>query len=194
MTARNGKRLAPFAVLTAGIALLVAAGGADAQPPAKGCGCMGGMMGGMMADMRSDMMLFHYLLAHREDVRRQVKKLSDGVETLTESDVPEVAGKIQEHVASMYKRLKEGRPIHMMMRDPLFAEIFRNAAKIKMVVEKTPKGVRVKETSDDPQVVALIQAHAEVVNGFIANGHAEMHRNHPVPAPKVRTMKDAATE
>jgi hypothetical protein len=40
----------------------------------------------------------------------------------------------------------------------------------------------VVETSTDPYVVKLLQAHAEVVNGFIANGHAEMMKNHPLPA------------
>jgi hypothetical protein len=30
--------------------------------------------------------------------------------------------------------------------------------------------------------VRLIQAHAEVVNRFLAHGMAEMHRDHPLPA------------
>jgi hypothetical protein len=41
--------------------------------------------------------------------------------------------------------------------------------------------VRVVETSEDPYVVALIQAHARVVSAFIANGRAEMMKNHAVP-------------
>jgi hypothetical protein len=40
----------------------------------------------------------------------------------------------------------------------------------------------VKETSDDPYVVKLIQAHAEVVSLFIKNGFDEARRNHEVPA------------
>ena len=105
--------------------------------------------------------------------------LPDGVETLTESDVPETAAKLREHVRSMYGRLEEGRPIHA--RDPLFAEIFRNADKIRMTLDDTEHGLRVRETSDDPYVAKLIQRHAEVVSGFLANGHAEMRKNHPLP-------------
>ena len=123
--------------------------------------------------------LFHYLLEHRGDVRRTVKLLDNGVETLTESDDPKVAAAIQEHVASMEKRVKENRPIHL--RDPLFAAVFGQAAKIKFVYEKTPQGMKVTETSDDAFAAKLIQAHAKVVSLFIENGFDEVRRNHEVP-------------
>lgn len=126
--------------------------------------------------------MFHYLLGRGTAIKRTVKKLADGVETLTESDDPEIAATIQKHVESMHKRVKEGRPIHM--RDPLFAAVFANAQKIKMQVEPTKKGVKVVETSNDPYVTKLIQAHAEVVNLFIANGFAEARTNHAVPKPE----------
>lgn len=48
--------------------------------------------------------------------------------------------------------------------------------------ENTPKGVKVIETSRDPYVARLIQAHAEVVSLFIENGRQEMMRSHEVPA------------
>jgi hypothetical protein len=126
-----------------------------------------------------DMELFHFLLDHRSEIRRSVEVLDDGVETLTESDDLEVAEKIRVHVASMYRRIEEDRPIHR--RDPLFAEIFRHADAITMTMEKTEKGIRVRETSTEPYVAKLIQAHADVVSRFIENGRAEMHKNHPVP-------------
>ena len=124
--------------------------------------------------------LFHELLQHRADIRREVKKLDRGVETLTESDKPEVAAAIQKHVASMEKRVKDKQPIHR--RDPLFAEVFRHANQIKFVYEKTKQGIRVTETSDDPYVVKLIQKHAEVVSLFVKNGFEEVHRNHDLPS------------
>jgi hypothetical protein len=137
-----------------------------AQPPGR-------------AEQAADMQLFHYLLSHGQDITRKVTKLDNGVETVTESDKPEVAAAIQKHVDSMHQRLKDKRPIHM--RDPLFAAIFRNADKIHMTVERTKGGVKVKETSDDKHVARIIQAHAEVLNLFIKNGHFEMRRNHAVP-------------
>jgi hypothetical protein len=128
---------------------------------------------------RADMQVFHYLLDHRNDITRKVKKLPDGVQTRTESDKPEVAKKIQEHVQAMHKRLTEGRPIHL--RDPLFREVFRHADKIEMKVEKTDKGVKVTETSKDPYVARLLQAHAKVVSQFLARGYQEVRKDHPVP-------------
>ncbi len=134
---------------------------------------------GMDAAHRADMELFHFLLDNRAKITRKVTNLADGVETVTESDDPEVVNKLQAHVESMYKRVEQGRPIHA--RDPLFAEIFRNADKIEMKLEKTDNGVKVVETSTDAYVAKLIQRHAEVVNLFIKNGHLEMRKNHALP-------------
>lgn len=128
---------------------------------------------------QADMQLFHYLLDHRKDITRQVKNLPNGIETVTESTDAKLVEKLQAHVASMHKRILEKRPIHA--RDPLFAEIFRNAGKITMKVENTKTGVKVTETSDDAYVAKLLQAHAEVVNLFLKNGRDEMRKDHPLP-------------
>ena len=150
----------------------------DAQPPGK----KGFGKGKNDPAMKADMDVFHDLLDHRKDIKRTVKDVDGGVETVTESAVPEVASKIKEHAAAMHKRVKDGKGIHL--RDPLFAEIFKHADRIEMTVEKTETGVRVKETSKDEYVAKLIRAHARVVNGFIENGHAEMRKDHPLPEKK----------
>jgi intracellular sulfur oxidation DsrE/DsrF family protein len=139
----------------------------------------GGQGRGPDARTRADQAVFHYLLEHHQEIRRMVNKTAQGVETLTESDNPEVTAKIQEHVTAMKARVEEGRGLRFW--DELFAAIFRNYKKIEMKVEKTEKGVRVTETSTDPFGVLLIQAHAEVVSGFVARGFAESSKNHPVP-------------
>ena len=133
----------------------------------------------------SDREVFHYLLQHHQQISRQVKELPNGVETVTESEVEEIADKIKEHVAWMEVRIKNAHPIRM--RDPLFAELFRHTDKIKMVHEETPNGVKVIETSDDPYVARLIKEHAKTVSGFVQNGFAEAAKNHPVPpAPSAK--------
>ena len=137
-----------------------------------------GMMGD--ADHRADMQVFQALFDHRAEITRKVTLRPDGIESVTESANPEVTKLLQAHVASMLARVREARPIHQ--RDPLFAEIFRYADRIEARYELTPTGVRVTETSRDPYVVKLLQAHAAVVDAFIANGHAEMMRDHPLPA------------
>ena len=147
--------------------------------PLLGQGRPGGR--GMMGDAAhaADMQLFHQLFAHRTEITRQVIAREDGIETVTESKNPEVTRLLQTHVASMLARVKEGRPIHQ--RDPLFVELFKNADQIAAKYEPTAGGVRVIETSKDGYVVKLLHAHAEVVSAFLANGMAEMMKNHPVP-------------
>jgi len=140
--------------------------------------------GGPDGQFAPDRDVFHYLLQNHDQIRRDVKNTKDGVTTLTESDKPEIAVKIQEHVAAMAERVEERRPIHM--RDPLFAEVFGHAEKIHLKYEKTAKGVRVVETSDDPYVVQLIQAHGGVVSLFVKNGFSEARTNHAVPGAQGR--------
>ncbi len=166
------KRLAARAVVVS-IGLLPGLLLAQPGPQGKGFGK------GMGADHRADMELFNSLLDHRSDITRKVSRLPNGIESVTESDDPKIVEKLQAHVASMHKRLEERRPIHA--RDPLFAAIFRNTGKISMKVENLGKGVRVVETSDDPYVARLIQAHAEVVSLFLKNGRTEMRKDHRPP-------------
>ena len=124
-------------------------------------------------------MCFIFCLANHEKITRQVTETANGVETLTESDDPEIVAKLQEHVASMYQRVENVQPIRM--RDPLYREIFKHADQIHMDLEKTEKGIRVTETADDEYVVKLIQAHAKVVSGFAEHGFAEARKNHEPP-------------
>jgi hypothetical protein len=153
-----------------------AAGQTPGSQAGEGCPMM---RGGAMADMQGDMADFHFLLDHRSDIRRSVTNLPDGVDTLTESDVPDVVDRLKIHVAAMYARLKAKRPIHQ--RDPLFREVFTHADQIDVTITPTANGLRVIETSSDPAVAKLVQAHAEVVNAFLKNGMSEMMKDHPVP-------------
>lgn len=116
---------------------------------------------GMMGDAThaADMQVFHQLFDHRTEITREVIKRENGIETVTESTNPDVVRLLQTHVESMLARVNEGRAIHR--RDPLFAELFRYASQIKATHEMTRDGVRVIETSADPYVVQLLQAHAD---------------------------------
>ncbi|MCB8933554.1 MAG: hypothetical protein M9921_14770 [Fimbriimonadaceae bacterium] len=134
---------------------------------------------GMGRGNQQDMATIHALLGNNTKIKRTVTKLKNGVETLTESSDPAVVAMIQAHAAAMQARLKQRRPIRQW--DPLFVELFANASKITFAMEKTERGVRVVETSKDPYVVTLIQWHAEGVNGFVKEGMAGMHKEHPAP-------------
>lgn len=68
------------------------------------------------------------------------------------------------------------------MMDPLFREIFQHHEKIEMQVEDVPGGVRVRETSDVPQVGALIRQHARrAVSEFVDRGMERAMRPTPLP-------------
>jgi hypothetical protein len=141
-----------------------------------GEGMMGGMMGGSMQDMSA----IHGLLSQHEKVRRSVKDLPDGVETVTTSDDPAIAKLIREHVWQMKSRVEEGRPIRQM--DPVFREIFAHHAHIHMKIEDVPGGVRVTETADEPHVVPLVRQHARrAVSEFVAEGMPRAMRPTPLP-------------
>ena len=157
-------------------------GAADAQ----------GFRGGRGHDDRhvADMEVFHFLLDNHQKIDRKVKDLPNGIESVTESNDPKVADKIKEHVDAMHWRIEEPSPIRR--RDPLFNELFRHASKIKMTVKETEKGVKVTETSDDPYVAKLLQAHALVVSKFVKDGFAEAMKNHPVPGKDVAVKSEKA--
>ena len=144
----------------------------ELQPKGKG-------PGGKDDAFATDRDTFHFLLENHKAIKRTVKKLDNGIETVTESDKPEVAKKIQEHVPAMYERLKSGKGVRYW--DPLFAEVFKHGKKMTMEIEKTEKGVKVTEKSDEADVVKIIQAHAEVVSKFVEKGFDEAHKAHPVP-------------
>ena len=159
-------------ILSAVLSLAATAGAAPQR---------GGGRGAMMHDPShgADMQVVQELFERRAEITRTVTVRPDGVETLTTSRSPALVRLLQAHVAAMLARVKEQRPIHQ--RDPLFGELFRHAAAIEARAEPVPDGIRVVETSTDPYVAKLIQAHADVVSRFIANGRAEMMTDHPVP-------------
>ena len=186
----NPSRRSFFASLILGVLGTFGVGDQEVQagpPPGRGrmnTGNHGGRKGmGMGASdpgMRADQSLIRTLLNGRSHIRRQIKMLPNGVETLTETDNPQLRAVLVQHVHSMKQRVEQVRPIHV--RDPLFAALFRNAKKISMMkVTETPRGVHVIETSNDPYTAKLIQAHAQVVSLFVKNGHLEVRKNHPVP-------------
>ncbi len=131
------------------------------------------------AGNRDDMRTIHALFDQHRQIRRTVTVIEQGVETLTEADDARTRALIVEHAQAMKNRLVRHQPIRMW--DPLFAALFRNADKIHMEVIPTLKGVKVVETSTDPDVVKLIRAHAEGVSEFVREGASVMHKSHQLP-------------
>jgi len=127
------------------------------------------------AGSAADMGLVHEMLVNNGKIKRSVARLPDGIRTVTESDDPGVARAIKTHVASMEKRLKDGKIFNLF--SPTLPVLFENKDKIKTVVETTERGSTVTQTSGDAKVVAALQAHALEVSELARDGMAAMMRN-----------------
>lgn len=151
----------------------------------KGCGRMqrgrgaGAGAGRGMMGHRSQMQNAHALIASHAEIERQVELLDDGVRTVTTSANPELVETLRRHVTEMKQMIEEGGRIRNW--DPLFATIFDHRDAIVMRVEEVEGGVAVTETSTDPAVAALIQAHAAKVDDFVARGPAAYRESTPLP-------------
>jgi hypothetical protein len=178
---KRSSKIAIAVVTTAGLGLAIAA--AFAHPGGMGPGMMMQGKGGPMAagmphgdaSFADDMRLVHAMLFDHEKIKRSVTNLPDGIRTVTESEDAGIARAIKAHVASMEKRLNEGRIFNLF--SPTLPVLFENKDKIKTVVETTETGSIVTQTSGDPKVVAALQAHAIEVSELARDGMAAMMRN-----------------
>ncbi len=134
-------------------------------------------MGGGRGAMQSAMSLVHEF---RGSIERTVVEIDQGVVTTTVSPGdPDAARMLVQHVNKMKRLLESGGRVRAW--DPLFREIFDRYEEIDMLVEPIDGGVRVTETSNDPEVAKLIQAHARKVDEFLARGPAAVHEATPLP-------------
>lgn len=108
------------------------------------------------------------LLDAHASIRRTVWHNQTMVGAVTESDDPKVSAKIKEHTMAMQTRMKAGASVRNW--DPVFAEMFEKHGAMKLEVVETEKGVRITETSDDPEALALLRSHAMGVSEFIREG------------------------
>ncbi len=80
----------------------------------------------------------------------------------------------------MKQRVESGHG--MRWWDPTFSELFKHHDKIVMQIEDLDCGVRVRETSTDPDVAQLIRQHAiRGVSEFVAEGHRRAREETPLP-------------
>ena len=143
--------------------------------------------------MREDMTTLRAMFAARDKITRTVKNLPNGAETITESQDPEIASLIQEHVPAMEGRVEEDRRLPPMTFHPIFIELIKHADDFTFTYEETEHGVKVKYTSEDPYVVMLIQEHAKLVSRFVKNGMDEVHKPYTLPKfePPAKSTNDS---
>ena len=128
------------------------------------------------------------------NVRADVTPLVAGMDLSAVNTFGSLEGDKGRFLGKMARFLPVGfyyKAFHTRKLFPLWERMFRYMTGLGRVDLKAPHRstplveepteLRVRETSGDAYVVELIQAHAEVVDGFVARGMAEMHRDHPVP-------------
>lgn len=135
---------------------------------------------------RHDQAVFHRLLALHEKISRELEVLPNGIRARTRSDDAEVVALLHDHVPSMKQRLHENFGLRFW--DPAFAELFAQREKIQMELTLLPDGVMIEETSDDPNIVTLIQAHGQIINLFVARGAAQAQQESPLPEAYQRVL------
>ncbi|APZ44686.1 hypothetical protein BW247_11310 [Acidihalobacter ferrooxydans] len=147
---------------------------------------MSGADSGQMQRHQHDQHVFHTLLERHQELHRELENLPNGIRTVTTSDNPELAALITEHAHVMHRRLQEGFGLRYW--DAAFAEIFARADAVHMDIRNLPNGVETIETSDDANVVKLIQAHGATVSAFVREGFAAAQRESPLPEDYQRAV------
>ena len=117
------------------------------------------------------------LLHHHDTIRREVRRIPDGLEATTESDDPFVATLIQDHALAMKHRIEHGRRVRTW--DPVFRELFDRHRHVRLEVELTEKGVRIVETTQDPVTLRLLKSHSAGVTDMVREGGAAARRETP---------------
>ncbi len=115
-----------------------------------------------------DRSVWQSLIRDHTKIRREVRELANGVEAITESDDPDVAARIRNHAFAMQRRMRDGSRVRQW--DPVFVALFDRHDAVRLDVHATEKGVHIIETSDDPEVVRILQSHAAGVSDMVKRG------------------------
>lgn len=108
-------------------------------------------------------------------ITRSVTNLPNGIRTVTHSADEDVMAVLVSHVSGMINRVEEGRDPKVFIQSPTLDILFERRDRIKTDIEVTDQGIVVVQTSDDPEVVAALQTHAEEVTGMADRGMEAVH-------------------
>ncbi|MFG0292679.1 MAG: beta-lactamase hydrolase domain-containing protein [Phycisphaerales bacterium JB050] len=130
------------------------------------------------------------LLRANHTLLRTVTHTEDGIEAVTESTDPEIVAKLIDHAKAMKVRINTGAQVRIW--DEVFVDLFENHAEITLDVTVTERGVKIKESSTDPKVVAIMRSHAMGVSDFVREGFESSGKQtrrfndgDPIPAPEL---------
>ncbi|MBI1318762.1 MAG: hypothetical protein GC168_07410 [Candidatus Hydrogenedens sp.] len=121
----------------------------------------------------------HALVFDHTKISRTVENLDNGVRTTTTTSDADLLPVLQRHPREMGTLYQRGGMVRGW--DPVFRELAAHSDKVDMAVEDIENGVVVTSTSEDPEVVKLIQAHAAKVSDMVQRGVPAMQEPTPLP-------------
>lgn len=119
----------------------------------------------------------HALFDNHASIARTVKLTGEGYIARTESDDPNVARTLKQHIAQMQERLDSGLSVRRW--DPAFADYVRHYADIEHRLTPIEKGVQMEVRGRTTAAIRAAQNHARVISAFVAQGWAEHGKRHP---------------
>lgn len=110
-----------------------------------------------------------------DTLSREVENLPNGIRTVTRSSDPAVMEALVSHAVGMIDRVGQKDDPGIFIQSPTLDIFFARGERILSDVEVTDEGLVVIQTSDDPDVVAAMQAHAAEVTAMAERGMQAVH-------------------
>lgn len=110
-----------------------------------------------------------------ETLTREVENLPDGIKTLTHSSDQAVMDALVSHSVGMIDRVGQLDDPKIIIQSPTLDIFFLRGGAITSNVEVTDDGLLVIQTSEDPEMVAALHAHAAEVTAMAERGMAAVH-------------------
>ena len=108
-------------------------------------------------------------------ITRSVANLRNGIVTTTEAVDETLREAIVSYSSMMVIRLQEGRNPEVIIQSPTLDALFDLYEDIPTVIEFTDMGVRVLQTSSNPDVIKLLQRHAGEVSDMASRVMQAVH-------------------
>jgi len=115
------------------------------------------------------------IFINHKKIERNVTNIPNGIKTVTLSTNPEVRQSIVNHVSMMVTRMQENKNPEVIIQSPTLTELFKHYDKIETEIELTDTGVQIIQTSQDPEVVSLLQKHAAEISDMVERGMQAVH-------------------
>lgn len=110
-----------------------------------------------------------------ETITRQVTDLPNGIRTVTRSSDEAVMARLVSHVVGMIGRVERRDDPRIVIQSPTLDIFFARGDGIQSEIAVTDDGIVVVQTSDDPEIVAALHAHAAEVSAMADRGMQAVH-------------------